>query len=137
MNKNKAIPGIIIAVIGVLLYSNTLHHGYVLDDITIVGQNHLIQQGIKGIPELLKTSYWYGYNGSKDLGYRPLSLVMFAIEWQLSPGNPLINHLVNILLYGATGFLLFITLRLLFGNTNQRKEKVLRSNPPTFSLSHF
>jgi len=137
MNKNKAIPGIVVAIVAILLYLNTMHHGYVLDDITIISQNHLVQQGIGGIPELLKTSYWFGYNGSKDLGYRPLSLVMFAIEWQISPSNPLINHLVNILLYGATGIMLFITLRQLFENTNKRKEKVSESKPPSFSFSQF
>ncbi len=32
---------------------------------------------------------------------------MFAAEWQLSPGNPHLGHLVNAILYGLTGFLLF------------------------------
>src|SRR5204863_3106706 len=43
--------------------------------------------------------------------------VMFAVEYELAPLNPHLNHLVNVILYALTAFLLFITLSaLLRGN---------------------
>ncbi|MFK8102872.1 MAG: tetratricopeptide repeat protein, partial [Saprospiraceae bacterium] len=50
--------------------------------------------------------------------YRPVSLVMFAIEWELSPDNPHIHHFGNIFLYGLTGLLLCLTLIKLFNQRN-------------------
>ena len=63
---------------------------------------------------MLHTGYWYGLDGLNDWLYRPLSLVMFAIEWQVAPGTPALGHLVNILLYAATAVVLFRFLRDLF-----------------------
>ena len=40
---------------------------------------------------------------------------MFALEWEFFPNNPQVGHLINILLYGLTGWLLFIVLLNLFG----------------------
>ncbi len=117
-SKRPWLNGLLIAAMAFVLYANTLKHSYVLDDITVVTENHFVQMGVKGIPTILRTSYWMGYSGSNELGYRPLSLVMLAVEWQLSPGNPFLNHLVNVLLYAFTGFILYLTLRRLFPNNN-------------------
>jgi tetratricopeptide (TPR) repeat protein len=49
-----------------------------------------------------------------DWLYRPLSLVMFAIEWQVAPATPALGHLVSVLLYAVTAAVLFRFLRDLF-----------------------
>jgi protein O-mannosyl-transferase len=48
--------------------------------------------------------------------YRPLSMIMFAIEWAISPNNPGIHHFVNVLLYALTIGLLFKLLLKLLPN---------------------
>ena len=102
---------IIISIFCFVLYANTINHGYVLDDFSIISENTVTTKGISAIPDIFTHFYRYGYYNSDDGIYRPLSVVMFAIEWSISPNNPTLSHFVNVLLYILTGFLLFKTLK--------------------------
>ncbi|HXR82115.1 MAG TPA: hypothetical protein VN763_14405, partial [Saprospiraceae bacterium] len=42
--------GLIIAVFAFLLYVQSISFGFVLDDEATVSENHLVQEGLKGIP---------------------------------------------------------------------------------------
>lgn len=101
------LPAFIVAIAGFLLYSNTLNHGYTLDDYSVILENRLTKQGTEAIPEIFKTSYRYGYFFTDDNLYRPLSKAMFAIEWEMSPENPFPGHLINVILFAVTGFILY------------------------------
>lgn len=104
----------VLAGIACLIYANTLGHGYVLDDIAVIGENKFVHDGLAGIPKLLTTFYWQGFWDQNSGLYRPLSMVMFALEWQIMPGNPLIHHLVQVLLYGLVTMQLYKFLTLVF-----------------------
>ncbi len=104
----------ILLLLPFILYANTLQHGFVLDDRAVIFQNKFVQQGIAGIGHILTTFYWQGYWEQNSGLYRPLSLIMFAVEWQLSPDNPFIHHLVQVLLYSLSGFLLYKLLKKVF-----------------------
>ena len=110
--------GIACACLAVLLYLNTLGHSYALDDYPTIYGNRLTRAGLHGIPTMLHTGYWYGLDGLNDWLYRPLSLVMFALEWQVAPATPALGHLVNVLLYAMTAVVLFRFLRELFEGYN-------------------
>ncbi len=92
-----------LAAIGVLLYANTFGHQYALDDIAAIGQNLFVKQGLKGLPDLMRTEFWHFSNIS--LGYyRPLSLITFALEQQFfGDMHPQYSHMINAILYGLTG----------------------------------
>lgn len=107
---------LLLFIFTVLLYINTIGHGYVLDDVAVIEQNKFVQQGISGIPSILTTFYWQGYWELNTGLYRPLSLIMFAFEQEFMPGNPLVGHFVNILLFAACVVLLFKLLLRLFGS---------------------
>src|ERR1039458_469386 len=96
--KQVGIMALIIAVLGFALYSNTFNHKYVLDDYPTVKENKLTKKGFKGIPEIYKHSYWYGNDGKDDWLYRPLSVSIFALEWEFWPDNPKPAHIINVLL---------------------------------------
>ncbi|MGZ4075775.1 MAG: tetratricopeptide repeat protein [Bacteroidia bacterium] len=115
--KNKT-AYMVIFVFAILLYSNTFHHGFVLDDTAVIENNKFVKEGIKGIPQIFTTFYWKGYWNSNAGLYRPLSLIMFAIEYQLSPENPVLHHFINILLYALVCCLLFRALTKLFDKIN-------------------
>lgn len=106
--------GLLLALLSFLLYANTLNHGFALDDGSAISENWVTKKGAAGIPLILTKSYRYGYWNSKGVLYRPVSLVMFAIEWGISPDNPKIHHWVNVLLYTGTALLLFFTLVQIF-----------------------
>jgi len=111
---------ILIGVLSILVYANTLHHGFVLDDTAVIENNKFVKAGVKGIPDILSTFYWQGYWDSNAGLYRPLSLISFAIEYQISPANPLIHHLFNILYYALVCCLLYEFLRTLFKSIDHR-----------------
>jgi len=102
-----------IAIVGFLLYFNTIGNDYALDDNNSIIQNNYVQEGFSGIPKLMTIDYWY-FAGMNLGYYRPLSLITFAIEHQLFGNNPHVSHFDNALLYGLTGFLLFLFLIQLF-----------------------
>ena len=107
---SNLIPALVIGFLAFVLYANTLSHSYALDDFSVIKDNYVTQQGIQGIPTIMKTSYRYGYWNSNGTLYRPVSLITFALEWQIAPDSPGLSHFVNILLYALSGMLLFFTL---------------------------
>jgi tetratricopeptide (TPR) repeat protein len=118
LQKLRISLGIIVAAFAVLLYAQSISFNYTLDDGTVIKENKLTTKGISSIPQIITHSYWYGFNKSDDATYRPTSLVLLAIEYQIFGDNPHINHLVNVLLYGLTCWLLFRLLCRLFANQN-------------------
>ena len=107
--------GFILVAVTFMLYCNTVQHQYALDDILVIENNSFVKQGIKGIPKILTTDFFFGYEGiENDLSggrYRPLSLVIFAIEYQLFGSNPLVSHLINVCCYCLLIVLVFRFLR--------------------------
>jgi protein O-mannosyl-transferase len=112
------LPALLLAAFAYLLYANTLSHGWALDDYSVIKDNYITQQGIKGISTLMNTEYRFGYWNSAGSLYRPLSLVMFATEWEYYPDNPWIGHFMNVFLYALTATVLFSTLCNLLKNNS-------------------
>lgn len=111
----------LIFVFAFLLYGNTLTHEYTQDDAIVIYDNMFTTKGFSGIPGILQYDTFYGFfkvEGKDKLvaggRYRPLTLVMFAIEYALFGDNPMIGHLGNILLYGLLGIVLYLLLIKLF-----------------------
>ncbi len=111
----------LVFVLAFLLYGNTLTHEYTQDDAIVIYDNMFTTKGFSGIPSILKYDTFYGFfkvEGKDKLvaggRYRPLTLVMFAVEYALFGENPLIGHLGNVLLYGLLGVVLYLLLIQLF-----------------------
>ncbi len=103
--------GLAAAVLGFLLYANTLGHQYTLDDFSIIKSNWITKSGLKNIDLIFSKEYRFGSWNSVGSLYRPIPLLMFAIEWQLSPDNPMLGHVLNALFYALTGWVLWNTWR--------------------------
>jgi len=114
LRKLRIILGLICAAVALLLYMNTLGHDYAVDDGTVIKNNKLTVKGIESIPEIFTSAYRKGFWERKEGVYRPLSVIMFAVEYELAPDKPFLGHLVNVLLYGLTAWLLFQTLSMFF-----------------------
>ncbi len=102
-------------VLSFLLYSNTLNHGFVLDDALSIGLNKNVTAGIDGISKIISGSYRDNNFGGQL--YRPISLIQFAIEWDLSPDNPTIHHFFSIFWYSCTVAMVFWVSYLWFGSS--------------------
>ncbi|MBN4061604.1 tetratricopeptide repeat protein [Bacteroidales bacterium AH-315-I05] len=120
--REKLVHCIFLFVLGFAIYANTLNHGYVLDDSLAITGNEFTKQGIAGISDLWTTDFFVGAHGKKfDLTggrYRPLSLTMFAMEYELFGLNPFVGHLLNVILYALCGVLIYLLLIRLLPNIN-------------------
>lgn len=105
--------GLLCALFAFILYVNSLGHGFVGDDDTVIAKNKITTQGVKAIPEIMVSPYRKGFWERKESLYRPVSIILFAIEWEISPSNPFLFHLVNLLLFALTVFVMMKTLALL------------------------
>jgi tetratricopeptide (TPR) repeat protein len=101
-----------------LLYAQTIWFDYALDDVAVVYGNDFVRAGFGGIGKILKTFYWAGFpnfaNANSGL-FRPVSLILFAIEWQFMPKSPHFYHFVNVALFATCVFQLYRLLRELLG----------------------
>lgn len=107
-----------------LFYGNSLKNKYSLDDdyITVtnfpekgkeyVPNQNLVSKGFGGIIKIWKSRYAHDSEGSFD--YRPFTTTTFAIEYGIFGQNPFISHLINLLLYFLSIWLLFCLLLKLF-----------------------
>jgi len=119
--KNTKLHKWLIFGFAFLLYANTLTHEYTQDDAIVIYDNMFTTEGFSGIPGILKYDTFYGFfkvEGKDKLvaggRYRPLTLVMFAVEYALFGENPFIGHLGNVLLYALLGVVLYLLLLKLF-----------------------
>jgi len=123
---------ITIAIIAIILYANTLGHDYTQDDAIVIYDNMYTQEGISGISGILTKDTFFGF--FKEAGkeklvsggrYRPFTLIMFAVEWQIFGRNPFIGHLVNILLYALLCVMIYKTMLIMFLGQRSRSDKKL------------
>lgn len=119
--ESRKLHLIVLAVLSIFMYANTITHDYTQDDAIVINDNEFTTQGFAGIPALLKYDTFRGFfkvDGKEKLvsggRYRPLTPVMFAIEYQLFGHNPVIGHLLNILWFALLVMVLYLTLERLF-----------------------
>ena len=79
------------ALLGTLLYFQTVTFEYTQDDAIVISDNMFTTKGVSGIPGLLSHDTFYGYfkdeNKTRLVSggrYRPLTPVMFAIEYEIA-----------------------------------------------------
>lgn len=102
---------LLIALLAFLLYANTINHDYTVDDGTVMANNKYTKEGISSIGKIFSSAYRAGYWDRNEGLYRPLSVAMFAVEWQLGDGKPFLGHLMNVLLYVCTAVVVISLLK--------------------------
>jgi tetratricopeptide (TPR) repeat protein len=104
-NWQESLPAqiIIIGLLALLFYANTLNNEYALDDTMVITENKYTQAGLKGLKNILTKDSFAGSQGDLRIleggRYRPLSIITFALEYQLFGKNPFWGHLGNLILY--------------------------------------
>ncbi len=102
---------IILTLVTVIAYFNTLFNGFVLDDVMVLKDNVYVKQGIAAIPEIFATPHMRGYLIIPNDMYRPLSLAMFAVEYQFFGENATFaHHFFNIITFAGCVLLFFVFL---------------------------
>jgi tetratricopeptide (TPR) repeat protein len=124
--RKNWIQTLVLAALSISMYFLSFGYDYILDDQIVITKNQYTKEGVSGIWKLLSTETFQGYFGEqKDLvagaRYRPLSLVTFAIEHEISPLNPHLSHIINALLFALTVLILYEILLLLFEWKRKKK----------------
>jgi len=110
----------LVFAVGAVIYLNTLMHQFTQDDAIVIYDNMYTTKGIAGLKGLFTKDTFFGFfkeEGKAKLvsggRYRPFTPAMFAVEYELAGKNPLVGHLINILLYGFLCFMIYKVLFLL------------------------
>jgi tetratricopeptide (TPR) repeat protein len=111
------------------IYANTLFHNYTQDDAIVIYDNMFTQEGVSGIQGLLKYDTFYGFfktEGKAKLvsggRYRPLTPIMFALEYQLFGASPGAGHIISVLLYSLLCMLIYkLLVLMLLPNMKEQK----------------
>ena len=125
--KENKWAALVLFSLAFLLYGYSITFGeYVLDDKIVISENKFVQEGAKGIKDILANDTFTGFLGEQqDLvvgsRYRPLSLVFFAMEVEMFGLNAKVGHFFNVLWYALTGLLLFRVFALFVPGTPGRK----------------
>lgn len=105
---------LIILLVSVGCYINSLDGGFAFDDVDMV-QNNLLIRSLKNTPEIWRTSWWGGA-GRRSNEYRPLTVFTFALNYAGGGLNPFGYHLANVLLHALFSLLFFGFLRKISGD---------------------
>ena len=114
--SQKWLSALAVFAFAFLLYTNTIGHGYVLDDDLVCNKNQFVQDGFAGIKDIFTHSWYYGFTNTPDRYYRPMMLASFAIENSVLGNEPSTYHFMNVLYYALGCAFLFLLLQILFKN---------------------
>ncbi len=108
---------LLLAALSIILYWDTLENAFVLDDIPVVRENTLLRSR-QGAITLLHSGYWERMKSEeRDLLYRPVTMLSFALDYAVAGGNPRWYHAVNVLLNALVVLLVFHCVRSLTDST--------------------
>ena len=97
----------IIIVVLFLIYGNSLHSPWILDDVGNIVDNKPIH-----LQQLDATSIINTFYANPDLPgrlYRPIACFSFALNWFVGQDDPFGYHIVNICIHALTAFFLYLT----------------------------
>ena len=83
-------PELLIAGLALAASAAGIGNGFVYDDVPIILHNPAVHQLTDPV-ELWGSAYW-----PSGLLYRPLTIQVFALEWALGAGRPVVFHLVSV-----------------------------------------
>jgi protein O-mannosyl-transferase len=108
----KARIYLIICLLALFQYGNTFEHDYAWDDAIVITQNERVQQGLSNPSDFFRNIK--GDEVQYRYGYRPISLLSFALDVELSEMTPKTGHAMNVLYYALLCCLIFYFLHRMF-----------------------
>lgn len=126
--SNPKLSTLVVAIISLLVYMNTIYNGFVYDDFFQVINNPWIRD-VRHLPDIFLTSNWgFRESGWVSNYYRPLMHVIYTADYLLFGLRPWGFHLTNIIFHtGISVLIFFITRTLLEQSAAPREEKVMSS----------
>jgi hypothetical protein len=97
--------GLSIVALALLASGVGFHNGFAYDDRWIIVENARVHS-LNRPWQLFGQTYWPTTRGASL--YRPMTILIYAIQWAIGRGSPLVFHLVNIALYVVDSVLVLL-----------------------------
>ncbi|MCF8450484.1 MAG: DUF1736 domain-containing protein [Taibaiella sp.] len=112
--KDRKWYSVVLFIISVIVYANTIFNGYTLDDRAVITHNNFVKKGITGVPDILSSPSLKGFSerptydtsAVNDI-YRPVSMVMFAVAQSIFGSSPVHDHVLNVFFFAGCVLLFF------------------------------
>jgi len=106
---NSKLLYILLSLIPLCVFLNTLQSGFVYDDIGVIEDNYFIRS-LQNVPKIFSKDYFHLAN---ELSYRPVVTLSYFLDYAICRLNPFGYHLTNVVLHTINCFLLYaVVLRL-------------------------
>ncbi|HIF24000.1 MAG TPA: hypothetical protein EYQ27_19335 [Gemmatimonadetes bacterium] len=86
---------LLVTVLAAVVYTNTLWNGFAYDDFHIIANNEAIQS-LETLPGAVFSPYWPGVYGRENGLWRPISQLLYGLQWFVADGSPWLFHLTNL-----------------------------------------
>jgi len=96
-----------------LVFGNTLPHGYNLDDELVTNGHRFTSKGLSAVGDIFRSPYYEDEMGY-SYEYRPITHLSFAIEHQILGEHSSVSHGINLIIYALTAGCVFLLIRGLF-----------------------
>jgi protein O-mannosyl-transferase len=116
IGKHRLLAGAILAGVTFAVFSGSLANGFVYDDNPQILQNAFILNS--SLWKQIFTGSVWSFQGGKTNFYRPLQFACYWILYRIGGPNPAVFHLLNLLVYGASVWLVYCLGRKFFNNEN-------------------
>ena len=114
---------ILISVVSIIVYSNSLNNSFQYDDAFTIVDNILIRN-IESIPQYFTRAVTSNPPKFWKLLYRPLTMTSFTLNYKYGGLNVTGYHIVNVLFHTANAILIYLLIiALLKINTNNKRGK--------------
>ncbi|MGK2961900.1 MAG: tetratricopeptide repeat protein [Gemmatimonadaceae bacterium] len=98
----------IVAIVAVAASITGITNGFALDDIRLIPDNERVHS-VKEAWRFFGQKYWPPHDG--DSLYRPLTILLFAVQWAIGGGSPVVFHAVSIAINAIACVALFRLLK--------------------------
>ncbi len=108
VSRNERLPlaVLLLFALALILFANTLWHGFVFDDVHQILTNPWIRD-FRHVPQIFSSDVW-AFSGKESNYYRPLMHVVYAGIYVIFGPIPWAFHVVNVLLHSAVTIVLFV-----------------------------
>ena len=115
--KVRTISLLVLALVAVLLYGNTLDNGFIYDDQAQVQDNTYVHE-LKYLPKVITACIWESELGdcTESSYYRPTQSLSYLLTYQISP-QPWVFHLASLLYFIGNILLVYLLVSLLSKNS--------------------
>jgi tetratricopeptide (TPR) repeat protein len=106
LSTSHLLPVIILALVSLLVYFNSLTNGFVYDDYETIVENKYIQHPWKSLPSLFSRSYFNIASG--EASYRPVATLSYFLIYSIAELNATYYHLFSVLLHAFNVVLVYL-----------------------------